>query len=269
MVILAIILVLAALVAVLWLGLQVKPAPFPPYPASTPPLATVPLPAGLPAPVERYAHAALGEQIPVIRSAVITGGGKLTFQGITFNSRWRFVHDCGSGYRHYIEATIFGRPLFRVNEWFLDGTGRMELPFGLIGEGAKINTAAALGLWSEGVWTPAIYFTDPRVRWEAIDATHARLIVPSGAGEDSFTVTFDAQSGLISQLESLRWRDEKDAQKLRWTNVIVRWQALNGVQVPALAQVIWSDQRAPWFVPAVEEIVYNVDVTDYIRGRGL
>ena len=36
------------------IGLRINPTPFPAYPARTPPLQTVPLPAGLPEPVDRF-----------------------------------------------------------------------------------------------------------------------------------------------------------------------------------------------------------------------
>lgn len=58
-----------------------------------------------------------------------------------------------------------------MNERYLDGKGRMELPFGAE-EGGKINQGANLGLWSEAIWFPSIYLTDPPVRWEVVDERH-------------------------------------------------------------------------------------------------
>ena len=46
--------ILATLAGLGWLGLQVQPAPFPAMPQPSAPLETIPLPAGLPAPVERF-----------------------------------------------------------------------------------------------------------------------------------------------------------------------------------------------------------------------
>ena len=89
-----------------------------------------------------------------IESAVITGRGRLRFMGITFPARLRFIHDAGQGYRHYIEATIFGLPILKVNERYLDGQARMELPVGVVENEPKINMAANLGLWGESIWLP-------------------------------------------------------------------------------------------------------------------
>lgn len=63
--------ILVALVLVSWIGLQVKPKPFPEFAQSE--LKTVPLPDGLPAPVERFYRVQYGDQIPVIETVFISG----------------------------------------------------------------------------------------------------------------------------------------------------------------------------------------------------
>lgn len=67
----------------------------------------------------------------VIDSAVVNGRGSVRVAGITFLARFRFTHLAGQGYRHSIEATLFGLPAMRVNETSLDGQARLELPFGV------------------------------------------------------------------------------------------------------------------------------------------
>jgi len=80
--------------------------------------------------VERFYRRIYGERVPVITSTVITGRAKMRSGPFTFPGRFRFTYDAGRGYRHYIEATFFGLPPMKVNETYLDGKDRMELPLG-------------------------------------------------------------------------------------------------------------------------------------------
>jgi len=210
----------------------------------------------------------MGNQIPVIESAVISGRGKLRVFGLRFPSRFRFTHVAGQGYRHYIEATIFGYPVMKVNEWYLDGNARMELPVGVIENEPKVDMAANLGLWGEAIWLPSILITDPRVRWEAIDDTSARLVVPFGDEEDTFTVTFDRETGLMRTMEAMRYKEATDEAKIPWRNEPLGWQTFHGIEIPSPAATTWLDEGTPWAVWTIEDVVYNVDVSEYIRARG-
>ena len=50
-----------------WVGLKIKPAPFPTFPQQTPPLPTTTLPAGLPALVARFYRLLYGVGIPLMQ----------------------------------------------------------------------------------------------------------------------------------------------------------------------------------------------------------
>lgn len=227
------------------------------------------MPESLPAPVARFFKCVLGEQVPLIHSAVISGRGTLRFKGITFPARWRFTHCAGKGYRHYIEATVLGYPLMKVNERFLDGHARMELPVGVIENEPKVDSAANLGLWGESIWLPSIFLTDARVRWESLNETSARLIVPAGDAEDSFTASFDAHTGLLRRLETLRYRAASDVQKIGWRNEVLEWKQFHGINIPRIATVTWLDEATPWLILVVEEVAYNVDVSQYLKAAGI
>ncbi len=71
-------------------GLRVEPSPFSTYSAPSSPVETIPLPPGLPEPVERFYRQAFGDEIPVYTSAVISGRGTARFMGITFPVRAAF-----------------------------------------------------------------------------------------------------------------------------------------------------------------------------------
>lgn len=259
---------LATVVALVAIGLKVTPRPFAAYPQKTPALQWVALPEGLPAPVARFYQVVYGDQLPVITSAVITGRGSARVAGIRFPARMRFTHIAGQGYRHYIETTLFGYPVMKVNEWYLDGRSRLELPMGVVEDEPKVDAAANLGLWAESLALPSIFLTDSRIRWEPVDENHARLFVPLGDGEDQFLVRFDPETGLVRYMEAMRWKEAASEQKRLWRAEAVSWERIDGVLLPVRQAATWADEKDAWLVAVVEEVVYNVDVTSYIRARG-
>ena len=259
--------VLLALIALVVIGLQIKPAPFSQFAQTSANLETVSLPSGLPAPVERFYRKIYGDKIPIINSAVITGRATLRIAGIQFPARFRFIHVSGRDYRHYIEATLFGVPIFKVNERYVDGISKAEMPGGTQ-EGPHTNQAANLGLWSETIWFPSVFLTDPRVKWLALDDTSAILAVPFEKTLEHYVVRFDPQTGLVNSLEAMRYQSETSAKKILWLNETLEYRTVGGFSIGAVGAVTWMDVGTPWAVFTVENIVLNANVNDYVRARG-
>jgi hypothetical protein len=255
------------LVLLVVFGFRQQPAPLPPFTATSAPVQTIPLPAGLPAPVERYYRLIHGDGIPVYTSAVLSGRGALRFMGITIPARVRFTHDSGSGYRHYMETTFYGLPLLMVNESYLDGRTRLELPFGVVEDEPGVDSAANQGLWAETFVYPAYLLTDPRLRWEAVDDDTAKLFVPFKDGEQEFQLEFDPQTGMITRFETLRYRDEKLG-VIRWWGDFIYLTDQNGDPVLDSFTATWEDEGTPWLRIAFEDMVFNADVSEYIRQKG-
>lgn len=249
----------------LWVGLHVPPASFPAFPEAGEVPEVIPLPADLPEPAARFYETVYGDDVPVITSAVISGRARLRVAGITFPSRFRFTHIAGQDYSHDIVSTIFGLPILKVHESYIDGWSRLKLPFSVTEGGPKVEQAANLGLWAESIWLPAIFVTDNRVRWTAVDAETALLTVPYGEDEETFVVRFDPETGLIRFLEAMRYHSETSTQKTLWINEILAWNELGGVLLPSEATVTWLDKGTPWATFRVEEVVTNVDVREALE----
>lgn len=165
-------------------------------------------------------------------------------------------------------ALSIGLLILKVNEHFLDGQGRLELPFGVVENELKVDQGANLALWAESVWLPSLFVTDPRVRWQAVDGNTAVLYVPFGAEEEQFIVRFDPDTGLITRFESMRYKGETAVGKTLWINEAIQWGELDGRIVLLEAALTWYDDGSPWASFEVEELVYNADITDYIRATG-
>jgi hypothetical protein len=251
---------LAGLTVIAWSGTRVRPPPFESPTWHSRDAGSMELAADLPAPVARYATTVFGGSIPVVESALILGRADLTLNGIAVKGRFTFYHQAGSAYRHEIQLTWFGLPLVTVVEQFKDGQAVMSLPGTRIENDEKTNRAANQGLWAEALWLPSIWFTDRRVEWVAIDDAAARLVIPDAADEEQLTTTFDADTGLIQDLTTLRYGQSDDPARRRWTNTAIEWGAMNGIRIPVVISTRWGDDK-PWARWSVDDVIYNLDVS--------
>ncbi len=263
-----ILVVLIVLIFLIWLGLQIKPKPFEVYGVKTEINDKTDLPDSLPKPVKQFYQKIYGSDYPVIKTAVVSGRQKMRIGGITFPGRFRFIYEAGHSYRHYIQLTFFGVPIMTVNEYFINGKSRLELPFG-VEEGPKIDQGANLGLWAESVWLPAVLISDVRVHWKAINSETALLYVPFGERRQHFIVRFDPQNRRLQMLESMRFKGNQSKEKILWLNEVKQWGEIDGYMLPRVAALTWFDEGRPWAVFTVEEIVYNADVSDDLRAETL
>jgi hypothetical protein len=270
--------ILLTLGLLVWLGLQIQPQSFPAYlanvppnPAFTSPLEkTTSLPAGLPAPVERFYSTTYGEEVPVIETAVIQGRGIMKpFMNISIPARFVFVHTAGKDYRHYFEATWFGIPLLKVNEGYIDGKSFFEGPMGRYYDEQNANQGANLALWAEAIWFPSLWLTHGRTRWEPVDEYTALLYVPFGERQESFIVRFNPQTNMIDTMEAMRYRDMGQGQpKILWIVRNETRQPAAGTSIRPASSVMWLDQGTPWAYFNLEELVFNIDVSTYLHQKG-
>lgn len=253
-----------------WIGIQIRPKSFSPIQEENLPFKTIPLPDGLPAPVERFYTTVYGDEIPVIETVVILGRGILKpFMNISIPARFVFVHNAGKDYRHYFEATFFGIPVLRVNEGYIDRESFFESPMASIANDPNSNQAANLTVWAEAMWFPALWLTDPRVHWEALDENTALLYVPFENDEENFLVRFNPETGLIDSMETMRYRDTgEDQPKILWILRNEHREPLVEGDLRSIGSAMWLDQGSPWAYFDAEEITLNVDISNQIHQSG-
>jgi hypothetical protein len=257
---------LASLVGVGWLGLRVKPAPFPPHPERTPTLGTAELPSDLPEPVRRHFQATLGGQVPRIGSAVVWGRADFKVGGLWAPMRFKGFYAPGREFRRDMEITWFGIPVLRGTDAFLVGQGSLMITglLNVASRGGKLDQGQNLAMWAEAPFTtPSVLVLDPRARWEPIDAHTARLIVPFGDREETLRVEFDPETGLMRSVSGMRYRDHENT-KTPWRGEFSEWRTLHGIKVPHRNVAIWADEGGPYGIFRIEGAEYNVDVSGRI-----
>lgn len=252
---------LVALGGIGWLGLQMLPANFSLPLTDGADLGTVEIPADLPAPVRRYFQVAFGDQLPRVESMVAWGRARANF-GLWMPLRFRLYHHPGYDFRREMEVTWFGIPVLKALDQYINGVG-MTGPVGKADTGPRVDQGSNMILWAEAPFYPSLLVTDPRIRWEAIDETSARLRFPFGDQEDELVYHFDATSGLLTHMTALRYQGGS-GEKVGWRVDFQRWQTVNGMQLPLRVAITWANQGGPWSYWDFEEIRWNVDISQQL-----
>ena len=56
--------------------------------------------------------------------------------------------------------------------------------------------------------------------------------------------------------------------KVLWITRNLPGQYIEGARLSAVGSATWLDQGRPWAILALEDVVYNADVSTYLRQRG-
>ena len=58
-------------------------------------------------------------------------------------------------------------------------------------------------------------------------------------------------------------------EKIPWRIEAQGWDTFHGLIIPTPLAATWMDEGKPWAVFTLEDVAYNVDVSEYIRASGL
>lgn len=249
----------AALAGVAWAGLR---TPVPPLPLAVGARSTekVPVPPDLPAPVARYFAITAGESVPLARSPRVTGTVRMRVPGLPLplwmNGRWNATYEPGKAFTRIMELGFFGNIVLRGVDEYRDGIGSVT-----VGDkrdaGPNCDQAADLVMWAESVWMPSILFTTPGVRWQAVDDSKARMLVPFGPREHELTWHFDPTTGLLAQISSFRYKTTTDAWRTPWHVDIEQYNVFEKITVPSSLSITWEDDGHPWAVFNVLDLTFE------------
>jgi len=109
-------------------------------------------------------------------------------------------------------------PIMRIHERFREGHARLDMAIiGQVENSPKVDHASLQGFYAETLaWLPAIALSDGAIRWETVDDHTARAFLPGADDAESFTLRFDPVTGLLTEVEALRYRDANSPERSRW-----------------------------------------------------
>lgn len=144
---------------------------------------------------------------------------------------------------------------------FVDGQGSLKIYFLRFlriakKSGRRISHSELLRWLGECVWFPTALVPNSLIHWEAIDDSHAKLVLTYGNREVHYTVTFN-EDCQITTLETKRFMDGKRLQT--WIGRLSGYELKEGMMVPTTIEALWKirGQEHPYALFELDEIEYN------------
>ena len=213
----------------------------------------------LPAPVARYGAMAASRAPRVIETVAIETTAWM-------HRRWmppipleiRMAHRLGYEFAHDIRI---GRGALSVRfglDAYVGGHGLMKIGPS-VQAGIPFDQGALIALWAEALTFPAAWEQRTDIRWEAVDARTALLVVPGPEGEIPITVGFDPTTGYPAYCSADRYK--ATGPKVGWTGRYGAWRRFDGgVLEAARFEVQWADERDPWLRITTRSVSVNAPV---------
>jgi hypothetical protein len=215
----------------------------------------------LPAPVERFVQLASGARTPRIETVVLETDAWMRRPGLPpIPLGIRMSHRLGEAFVHRIRV---GRGPLSVPfgmDAFVDGRGLMKVGTS-VQVGPTFDEGALIAMWGEALVFPSSWLERSDVRWDAVDARTAALVVTGEHGEVPLTVRFDTRAGFPVSCEADR--SKGDGPKVHWIGRWHRWRPAGaGILAPTRMDVRWADEDRPWLELHVTSIRLNAPIDD-------
>lgn len=95
----------------------------------------------------------------------------------------------------------------------------------------QLDQGENLFLWAEAALIPSAVVSRPGVRWQPINETSARMVLPLRDEQDEMVFSFDPETRLIREARALRYR-EVGGPKIGWRVQYLNWRRFGEVMFP-------------------------------------
>jgi hypothetical protein len=210
----------------------------------------------LPEPVQRFVELVSGVGTPTISTLVLETDAWMRRPKLPpIPLAIRMSHRLGEAFVHRI---CVGRGPCSIPfgmDAFVDGHGLMKIG-PAVEVGPTYDEGALIAMWGEALVFPSAWLHRRDVRWDAVDADTAVLVVSAERGEIPLTVAFDSSVGFPVSCEADRPRGA--GPRAHWTGRWSRWRPTRaGILAPSWMNVQWADEARPWLELRVTSIELN------------
>ena len=196
----------------------------------------------LPAPVARFADLVQPEKAARARTLLLEGRGRIRQRPLPWLPMRIRIHVVpGEGRVMDLEMAFGPITVMRGLDAYLDGRG-ITKAVGSADVGPEIDQGAFHTLVIETMLYPWAW-SKLDFRWESVDDTTARLLVPFAGGTEGATVRFDRATGLPLAYEVPRFKGR--GAKIDWRVDLLDWRRFGPVWSPGKFLVTWADEPAP------------------------
>jgi hypothetical protein len=177
------------------------------------------------------------------------------------------AHRLGAAFVHDIRIGR-GRLSFRFGiDTFIDGHGAVRIGPS-VSRGPHYDHGALIAMWGEAIAFRSAWDGRSDVRWLAVDADSATLVVDGPEGDLPIRFGFDPETGLPATCSADRYKG--DGPKVAWMGTTAGWRVMGGVLVPGRFSVRWADEPEPWLEITTRRVTMNAPVDDRLAlGRRL
>lgn len=251
--------VLIFLIFFAWLGFQIQPKSFSVSNKTIKTTVYQQFPEDLPDLVSKHFKTVFEDEVPIIETSIVWGKSKMNISGIWVPVRFIVYYIPAEGFYRYMEVTWYGIPLIKGYDLYTEEKAEFCIA-GTIETGDKIAQGQNLAHWAESQWSPSIFITDNRLKWDEVDKDSVNLMIPYQDNYDNLTIDFDSESGLIKTMEAMRYRGQSE-EKVLWRIDCLEWEVFNELLIPVRSSLTWEGDKGPWSYWTIEGIQYNAEIS--------